>query len=355
MIDLNKINFYGGITVVLGYEKLSLINQPTPLEYLANISKELGIEFFIKRDDLTNIGLGGNKLRKLEYILKDALDKGATMLITQGGVQTNHGRLTAAAAAKYRLKCAIASIGEYPGELSGNLLLHRIFGADVVIKKSDGRPEIEQYNELIESLIEKYESKGEKVYYIPLGGSDEMGVLGYYDCALELIDQTSKMGIDNARLIAAVGSIGTYMGLYCGLKNQDSSLECTGIAIMPFNEHKEKYMVGLFKKVKEKFNLDISAQLSDFDIEKGYVRGGYNHPSKEVRDAIYLMARNEGIILDPCYTGKCFAAIIDMINEGKIKKGETIILIHTGGSPGIYTKHHRIEMENELLDGVYLV
>uniref|UniRef100_UPI000B1CB203 pyridoxal-phosphate dependent enzyme n=1 Tax=Clostridium sp. NkU-1 TaxID=1095009 RepID=UPI000B1CB203 len=201
----------------------------------------------------------------------------------------------------------------------------------------------------------KYEAQGETVYYIPLGGSDDVGILGYYECAVEVTKQAAAMGIDDARVISAVGSLGTYMGLYCGFHNEDSSLKLTGIAISPFDDHKEHGIVELFDGVKEKYGMKISAGLKDFDIEKDYVRGGYNLPSKEVRDAVCLMAGKEAILLDPCYTGKCFAAILDMVKEGKIKKGEKIIMIHTGGAPGLYTKHHRVEFEKELIDGVTIL
>lgn len=341
--------------MVLGQEKVSFLNLPTPLEYLKNISEELGIKLYLKRDDMTGLGMGGNKLRKLEYILKKAQDKGATMLVTEGGVQTNHGRLTAAVAAKYNMRCAIVTIGDYPGELSANLLLDRLMGAEVIIKKDDGRPSPDQYKELVMDTIKEYEAQGETVYYIPLGGSDDIGILGYYECAAELTKQATAMGIGDARVISAVGSIGTYMGLYCGLHNEGSSLKLTGVAILPFDDYKEQSIVELFDRVKEKYGMKISAGLKDFDIERDYVRGGYNLPSREVRDAVCLMARKEAILLDPCYTGKCFAAILDMIKEGKIKKDEKIIMIHSGGAPGLYTKHHRVELEKELIDGVTIL
>ena len=129
--------------MLLGHEKVSFLHLPTPLEYLPGVSQDLGVEFYIKRDDLTNLGVGGNKLRKLEYLLKDAQDQGCTMLLTLGGAQTNHGRLTAAVAAKYGMKCAIVCVDPYPGELSANLLLDRLMGAEVILKKDDGRPESE--------------------------------------------------------------------------------------------------------------------------------------------------------------------------------------------------------------------
>ena len=335
-------------------DKLHILDE-TPVHYLPQMSRYLGIQLFMKRDDLTPYGAGGNKMRKLEYLVKDALNKKATMLVTVGGGQTNHGRQTAAMAAKYGLKCAIVAIDDYPGELTANMLLDRLFGADLIIKADDGRRESMQFAELTEKVIKDYEAKGEKVYYIPLGGSNEIGDLGYYDCAVELDRQAKELGIPNARVIDAVGSMGTHLGLYCGLKDNKSDLRLTGIAILPFSKAKGEKAVAELIKLKMTYGMDIDGTVEDLDIETGYVRDGYNLPSKEVRDAIKLVASKEGILLDPCYTGKAMAGLIDMVFEGKIAQGEDVIFMHTGGMPGLYTPHHRVEFEEELMDGVYLL
>ena len=334
--------------------KLNILYE-TPLEYMPSISKELGIEFYLKRDDLTPLGAGGNKLRKLEYLVQDAIDQGATMLITVGGGQTNHGRQTAAMAAKYGMKCAILAVDEYPGELTANMLLDRLFGCELYLKKPDGRPGSVQMNELIADVTAKYEAEGEKVYFIPMGGSNVLGALGYYDCAVELDRQAKEMGLEGARVIDTVGSTGTYTGLYLGLKDIKSSLHLTGIAIMPFSEKSLTQLENHLNEVKDHFGMDVEVNRADFDIELGYVRGGYNLPSEEVRKAVGLMASKEGILMDPCYTGKAFAGIIDMVREGKIKQGEKVIFIHTGGMPGLYTPAHRVEFEKELMDGVHIL
>ena len=335
-------------------DKLHILDE-TPLQYLPSMSRVLGIQLFIKRDDLTPFGAGGNKLRKLEYLVQDALNQKATMLITVGGGQTNHGRQTAAMAAKYGLKCAIVAIDDYPGELSANMLLDRLFGCDLILKSDDGRRESVQFEELTDRVIKEYEAKGEKVYFIPLGGSNMIGDLGYYDCAVELDRQAKELGIPNARVIDAVGSMGTHLGLYCGLKDNKSDLHLTGIAIMPFSKAKGEKMVSELIKLKMTYGMDVDGTIEDLDVETGYVRGGYNLPSKEVRDAIKLMASKEGILLDPCYTGKAMAGLIDMVFEGKIQQGEDVIFMHTGGMPGLYTPHHRVEFEKELMDGVRII
>ena len=336
--------------MAFGMKKLPLVAK-TAVEYMPTLSRELGIELYIKRDDLTSWGAGGNKLRKLEYLVVEALEQGATMLLTVGGAQTNHGRLTAAVAAKYGLKCCIAAIDEYPGEVSANILLDRNMGCDVVLKSDDGRDENLQFDELVAQLTAEYEAKGEKVYYIPMGGSNAIGALGYYDCAVELTEQAAQLGLGDARVIDAVGSMGTFMGLYCGLKNEGSPLRLTGIAISPFGDYKENRIVSYFNEMKEKFGLSIDAKREDFDIVKDYTRGGYNNLSSEVRDAICYVAQKEAVMLDPCYTGKAFAGLLEMVREGKIAQGEKVIFLHTGGFPGLYTRHHREAFEAELLSG----
>jgi len=342
--------------MLLKREKIALLDtNPTPINYLPTLSKELGVELYIKRDDLTMFGGGGNKMRKLEYILYDAIKKGATTLLTVGGVQTNHGRQTAAAAAKYGLKCVIVCVDEYPGEVSANLLLDGIFNAEVVIKKNDGRDTGVQLAETIEKVKTKYENQGEIVYEIPVGGSDVAGVMGYYEAAVEITEQAKKIGIEDATVITSVGSFGTYMGLYCGFKNEGSPLKLTGIAILPFTDGHRERIMKYFKEIKEEYNFPFDASPEDFNIETSYIRGAYNNPDVTVRKAIYRMARKEGILLDPCYTGKMFAGVLGMIEEGKIKQGEKIILLHTGGMPGLYTKHHRIEFEKELIDKITIL
>lgn len=342
--------------MTLGYEKMGFLHTPTPIEKLENISKDLGINLYIKRDDLTNYGTGGNKLRKLEYFVKDALDKGATYLITVGGAQTNHGRLTGAVAAKYGLKAAIVAVDPYPGEISANLLLDGIMGCDVYLVQDDKvHTEDEQLDTFVKKLTAELTEKGEKVYYIPLGGSNELGTLGYYDCAVEIAEQTKEMGLENVRVVSTVGSMGTYMGLCLGTKIENLPLHITGIEISPKPVPAPVRAVEFFDSCKEFFGLDLNMKEEDFDVNENYTFGAYNNPVKEVREAMYYMGRKEAIILDPCYTGKCFTGLIDMVKKGEIKQGENVVFIHTGGIPGIYTKHHRVELENELKDFIHII
>lgn len=331
--------------------KMALLDPtPTPLQYLSNLSQETFREIYIKRDDLTPLGGGGNKLRKLEYLMYDALQHGTTTIITVGGIQTNHGRLTAAVAAKYGLKCIIVTVDAYDGELSGNLLLDSLFGAHVVVKTDDGRDTDTQLAETVEKIIDTEVAKGEQVYFIPMGGSDVTGMLGYYDCAAELDVQAKANHIDSATVYVTVGSMGTYMGLYCGLKAIQSKLNLVGIAVMPVDE---KRLHDYFNEAKETYGFTFND--SDMHIETGYIGAGYNVPEPRVRNAIRTMASHEGILLDPCYTGKMFAGVLEMIHEKKIKLGRPIILMHTGGMPGLYTNSHFQAFNEEIQDHITVI
>ena len=339
--------------MLLGHDKIEILHLPTPLERLNNVSDDLGINLYCKRDDLTNLATGGNKLRKLEYFLKDALDQGATMLITEGGCQTNHGRLTAAVATKYGLKCAIVTEDEYPGEISANLLLDGMMGCPVYFVKDmeTGR----------QAVIDKYTAEGEKVYYVPMGGSNELGILGYYECAMELTAQAKAAGIEDATVFTTVGSMGTYMGLLLGLRNEGSPLKLKGINVLPYEgsedltENLKDALLEYYHKIQDFYGLDLELTKDDFDVETAYIHGAYNNPLPEIRDVMYYLARKEAIIIDPCYTGKTFEGMVDLIKKGSIAKGENVIFMHTGGLPGIYTKHHRVELEKELMPYMHIL
>lgn len=342
--------------MALNRQKISFLNLPTPLQFLPRVSEDLGISLYIKRDDLTDPGMGGNKLRKLEYYLDDAKSQGATTLITVGGAQTNHGRLTAAVAAKFGFKCAIVAIDDYPGEISSNLLLDRIMGADVFLSQlKQDTPYDDQLDREVNRVRSQYEAAGETVYFIPMGGSGEVGIPGYYDCAVEIAKQAVDLKIPPCKLIVSVGSMGTYMGLFTGIKNEGLDLMLEGIAIAPFYKDPAGHAQEYYEKVRSCYNLPASAALSDFRIRNDYTFGGYNNPVKEVREAIYYLARKEGILLDPCYTGKSFAGLLDMVCNGEIAKGETVIFLHTGGQPGLNGPNHRQAMEAELLDGIHVL
>lgn len=349
-------------------EKLTFLTLPTPILYLPSVSQDLGVDFYIKRDDMTDIGGGGNKLRKLEYIMKEVKDGGYTRVITTGGVQTNHGRLTAAVSSRLAIKCSIISIGEYPGELTGNMLFSRILGAEIIIKKDDGRNQDIQYEELIFTMKQKYEKEGERVYVIPMGGSSPVGALGYFDCGEDIKKDIEVNSIENPHVFCAVGSLGTFAGLYSSLQTGTDKVPITGIAIMKYSEKSENKLENLIENTLNLTGETESPETNETnagngkkvkfpytvpDIRTEFLFGNYNEESPEVRNAVYYMARKEGIFLDPCYTGKLFAGILKMAENGELQ-GKSVIMVHTGGLPGLYTPHHRREMEKELSSGIVL-
>lgn len=338
--------------MLFGHDKIEILHLPTPLEHLKNVSEDLGVNVYCKRDDLTNLATGGNKLRKLEYFLKDALDQGATMLITEGGAQTNHGRLTAAVASKYGLKSAIITADEYPGEISANLLLDGMLGCDVHFVKDmeSGR----------QKVIDKYTAEGEKVYYVPMGGSNELGILGYVECAMELDRQAREMGMEDATIYVTIGSMATYIGLLIGLRECGSGLRLKGVNVLPYGEagyeeaELRRALNEYYYKIRKFYGRDFGITDDDFDFTTAYIHGAYNNAVEEVREVLYYLARKEAIIIDPCYTGKTFEAIVDGARSGAIPKGSNVIFMHTGGLPGIYTKHHRVEFERELMPYMHI-
>ena len=257
--------------------------------------------------------------------------------------------MTAAVAAKYGLKCAIVTADEYPGELSANLLLDGIMSAEVYMDNTGITRE-----EAMEKVAEEWTAAGERPYLIPVGGSNDIGILGYYECAMEIASQCQAQSIRDPRIVVTVGSLGTYMGLAAAQLNENLPFRLTGIAIEPFDDAQEEAL-NYYRSSKEFHGFLYEASKEDFDINCNYDRGAYNNPVKEVREAIYYMGAKEGIILDPCYTGKTFSGILDMVKEGLIKQGENVVMIHTGGIPGIYTPHHRIEMEKELLHHIHII
>ena len=344
--------------MTLGKEKLHFLNSPTPLHRLDRISEDLGIELWIKRDDLTNFGAGGNKLRKLEYFVLDAKNQGATMLLTVGGPQTNHGRLTAAIAARYGMRSAIVAVSDRPDEISANLRLDGIMGCHVyLVKPEPGVSSGKLQDDAVKKVTAEWEAAGEKVYYIPMGGSNELGALGYYDCAVEMAGQAKELGFVRPRLISTVGSMGTYIGLAAAIANEKLDMNLPGISIMP-REDRLGEACDYYERLLATYgDQGLTAKLGrkDFDIRLEFDYGAYNNPVKDVRDAICYMGRKEAILLDPCYTGKAFNAVLKLAEAGEFQPDEPVIFLHTGGVPGLYTSEHRVEFEKELAEYYHII
>lgn len=323
-------------------KKISLGVFPTPLQYMENLTNYLGTgKLYIKRDDMTDVGMSGNKIRKLEYIVYDAKEKGYSTLLTFGGVQSNHARLTAAVAAKCGMKCILMLSGERPDYCSGNLALDELLGADVYFLGGKFMEPDEDEDAKVAGIVEEYERRGEKVYKVPVGGDTEVAAAGYITMVKELMEQMERQKINARYVVTTVGSSGTFAGLWIGAKYYNAPFEVIGISIVPPVLYDIHYSVEHINKYCEFYDMDFRCKPEDLHIiYDRYVRNGYNIPDKATREAMRLMASKEGILVDPTYTGKMFGGLLELLKSGEIPPDENVIMLHTGGTPAFWTKEH---------------
>lgn len=318
------------------FPMVKLCHRPTPLEPLKRLSKILGgPEIWIKRDDCTGLSTGGNKTRKLEYLVGDALKNDADTLVTQGAVQSNHARQTAAAAAKIGLKCHILLERRIPDKLdeyerTGNVFLDKIHGATVEFRESGLDMNAEG-----EAVSNQLRENGAKPYFIPGGGSNAVGALGYVSCALELISQFDLNSIKFDCLIQATGSTGTQAGLVSGLCALSSELPVLGISVRQNCERQIDAVWKLVRETVEKLNTN-DIKRDKILVDDNYIGKGYAIPTDGTLEAIDLLAKTEGILLDPVYSGKAMAGLIDMVRKGNFNHNEKILFLHTGGSAALF-------------------
>ena len=312
------------------FERIKLGHFPTPIEHLKKITEYFGgPNIFIKRDDCTGLATGGNKTRKLEFLIPDAIKNKAELIVTVGAVQSNHARQTAAACALMGLKCLIVleqRLKDPPDAYmkSGNVFLNKLFGADIKVC-----PKNEDVSEYSEKLIKDINSKGTNVYFIPGGGSNPVGALGYVECLNEIIKENKKYNF--SQIVHATGSSGTQAGLLAGRKYFNCNIPITGICV----RHKKDIQVDKVyteaKKTCEKLQCKILDK-SDVIVYDEYIGSGYGEPTKGMIEATKLLAREEAILLDPVYSGKAFAGLIDLIKNKKFTKNDNVLFIHTGGA-----------------------
>lgn len=316
--------------------RVKISHQPTPLEVMPRLSKRLGVNLYIKRDDCTGLAGGGNKTRKLEYLIGEATAKGADTLITVGGIQSNHARQTAAAAAKFGFNCELV-LEDVPGTVkqdyysNGNILLDKLFGAKVHRPK-DGIDCLEYAYELERKLVKA----GKSPFVIPLGGSSVMGSMGYVRCANEIIAQAKAMSYSFDKIVVATGSAGTQAGLLTGLIAQSVDIPVIGICVSQDTESKKELVESLLIESLNSLGIDSHLAQGRVITDGAYVGDGYGIHTAKTVEAINLCAQLEGLLLDPVYTGKGMAGLIDYCRTDKIKQGENILFIHTGGSQGLF-------------------
>lgn len=319
------------------FPRIFLAHLPTPLERLDRLSEALGgPEIWIKRDDCTGLSTGGNKTRKLEFLMAEALDEGADMVVTQGATQSNHARQTAAFAAKLGLDCHIlledrTGSNDPAYNLNGNVLLDHLHGAT-----TEKRPGGLDMNAELEASAEKFRTQGRKVYSIPGGGSNPTGALGYVNCAYELIGQANDKGLAIDHLVTATGSAGTHAGLIVGLKAMNANIPLLGFGVRAPKDKQEANVFALAEKTAEKISCPGVVQRQDVVADTDYVGAGYGIPREDTLEAIKMFAELEAILLDPVYSGKAAAGLIDYCRKGKFKKGERLVFLHTGGAAALF-------------------
>jgi D-cysteine desulfhydrase len=295
-----------------------------------------GPHIFIKRDDLLGLTAGGNKTRKLEFLVADALRQGADTLITVGAVQSNHCRLTLSAAIKEGMRCRLVLEQRVPDsydyDASGNNLLFRLLGVEKTTVVDLGTDLAAVMQEEVDELAEN----GRKGYVIPGGGSNPIGALGYVSCAQEILAQAFEKGIQFDHLVTASGSGGTHAGILVGMRATASSIPVTGISVRRPVSEQEGLIGGLAADTREFLGLPSELAEGELKIFDDYVGPGYSIPTEEMAEAVRIFARTEGILLDPVYTGKAAAGLLDLIHKGHFKRGEKVLFLHTGGSPGLY-------------------
>ena len=305
------------------FPRVSLGVFPTPIQKLKNISEALGINVYVKRDDLTGLGLGGNKVRKLEFLLADAARQGARVVFTTGGAQSNHAMLTAAAAGKMGMKPILILKKRGVTELLGNRLLESLMGTEVIFMDTD------DYADIYAEMDRVGAGLGVPYYKIPCGGSNALGSLGYVSCAAEIREQ----GIRFDHLVCAEGSGGTMAGLALGAKLFLPGTRVHGM--MVDTEPFDRITLSLMREAAALMEADVDATPGDFFLHD-MCGPGYARPSVEGNEAISMMASLEGLFLDPVYTGKAFAGLVRLAREGQFRKTDNVLFLHSGGAGGLF-------------------
>ncbi len=319
------------------FPRIQLGHFPTPLEPMANLTALLGgPRLWIKRDDCTGLSSGGNKTRKLEYLMAEAIAVRADVVITQGATQSNHARQTAAAAAKVGMKCHIL-LEDRTGSTdpdytdNGNVLLNRLHGATV--ERRAGGTNMQQE---MEQVAARMKSDGLRPYVIPGGGSNPVGALGYVGAAIELVSQAAARGLKVDHLVHATGSAGTQAGLVAGLQAVGSDIRLLGIGTRAPKEKQETMVYDLACRTAEHLRMPGRIRREAVEANCDYVGSGYGMPTPGMQEAVEMLARTEGLLLDPVYSGKGMAGLIDLIRKGHFKTTDDVVFLHTGGSVALF-------------------
>lgn len=319
------------------FPRARICHRPTPLEPMENLSRLLdGPRLYVKRDDCTGLATGGNKTRKLDFLMGEALAQGADCVVTQGAVQSNHARQTAAAAAKLGLACHVLLERRVPDaandyESTGNVFLDRLYGAQISFHPAGG-----DMNQLAREKADALRAAGRRPYFIPGGGSNWVGALGYVSCAHEIVYQAEKTGLAIDSIVVATGSTGTQAGLVAGLEGVNSGIDVIGISVRQKKAAQEAAVHALASETARRIGINAEIDRARIVADDGYVGPGYGQPTPEMVEAIGLTARHEGILLDPVYSGKGMAGLIGLIRAGRFAKNQNVVFLHTGGSAALF-------------------
>jgi L-cysteate sulfo-lyase len=326
------------------FPRVPLAHLPTPLEHLPRLSAELGgPQIYVKRDDCTGLATGGNKTRKLEFSMAAALEEGADTIVTVGAVQSNHVRQTAAAACKLGLSCEVLLEHRVsdPSEYyrgSGNVLLDRIFGAN--LREYPGGTD---FDVAMEQVAEEVRAAGGKPYIIPGGASNAVGALGYVNCAIEMLGQFDEQGLDVSHIVTATGSAGTQGGLIVGLKAMESAIALLGIGVNVPRDEQEQKVYDLACETAEFIGKPGCVAREDVVANCSYVGAGYGVPTDSMNEAVLMLARTEGLLFDPVYSGKALAGMIDLVRKGDLGDGN-IVFLHTGGAAALFAYADQLQL-----------
>ncbi len=312
------------------FPRIPLSLTPTPCHRLNHISDRYGVEIFCKRDDLTGFGFGGNKSRKLELLVAEALDRNCDTLVTSGGIQSNFCRITAAAGAYAGLSVHLLLGGRVPERLTGNLILDKLLGAELHFIESDDWEEWEEENRRITRDLE---SQGRKVFLIPIGGSVPVGALAYTMAFIEILEDQERMGLSFDHIIHASGSSGTQAGLMAGRSLTGWQGKISGISVGMDRESLTEKVAGLANETAQLLGGNVDP--AGVTVDDAHIGDGYAIPTEAGKEAIDLFAREEGIFVDHVYTGKAAAALLDWLEGGRLK-GERVLFLHTGGTPELF-------------------
>jgi L-cysteate sulfo-lyase len=336
------------------FPRVDLCHKPTPLERMDRLADHLGgPRLWVKRDDCTGLAFGGNKTRKLEFLMADALAQGANTVITIGGVQSNHCRQTAAAAARLGLKCElilphISRYGSETYDTSGNLLLDRLLGATLHLI-----PELSLDRQTAaartEDVLRDVRGRGDRPYLIPAGGSTPVGALGYVEAAFELARQAQQLDLRIDYIVVTTGSCTTHAGLLAGLEGvrRSGQFQCDP-AVMGVSVYQQRDAALATLRQKLRGTLDL-LELADLSLDDrisvtdDYLGGGYGEPTEAMLEAVSLAARLEGLLLDPVYTGKTLSGLVDLARQGFFRESDNVLFWHTGGTPALFAYREAFE------------